>query len=143
MIIKQAFALMLTLFFINVTVFAEEINDKRAKFNYQMLCQGCHTPDGSGFKGVPQIKGFIGNFLVNQKGREYLVRVPGSANSALNDKDLAEVLNWIIFEMGGTSTPNNLQRYTAEEVAKLRKNPLFEVVEYRKQLLLELPKANK
>lgn len=143
MIIKQAFALMLTLFFINVTAFAEEINDKRAKFNYQMLCQGCHTPDGSGFKDVPRIKGFIGNFLVNQKGREYLVRVPGSANSALNDKDLAEVLNWIIFEMGGTSTPNNLQRYTAEEVAKLRKNPLFEVVEYRKQLLLELPKANK
>lgn len=143
MIIKQAFALMLTLFFINVTAFAEEINDKRAKFNYQMLCQGCHTPDGSGFKDVPRIKGFIGNFLVNQKGREYLVQVPGSANSALNDKDLAEVLNWIIFEMGGTSTPNNLQRYTAEEVAKLRKNPLFEVVEYRKQLLLELPKANK
>lgn len=143
MSIKQTFALMLTLFFINGVVFAEEINDKRAKFNYQMLCQGCHTPDGSGFKDVPQIKGFIGNFLFNQKGREYLVRVPGSANSALNDKDLAEVLNWIILEMGGASTPNNLQRYTAEEVAKLRKKTLFEVIEYRKQLLLELPKANK
>lgn len=142
MIIKHTLVMKLTFFLCCLvsTASATEINDKRAKFNYQMLCQGCHTPDGSGVKDVPQIKGFIGNFLANKKGREYLVRVPGSANSALNDKDLAEVLNWIILEMGDKSIPKNLQRYTADEVAKLRKNPLFEVVEYRKQLLLELSK---
>lgn len=133
MIIKHTLVMTLSLFLccVATTASATEINDKRAKFNYQMLCQGCHTPDGSGFKDVPQIKGFIGNFLANKKGREYLVRVPGSANSALNDKDLAEVLNWIILEMGDKSIPKKLQRYTADEVAKLRQNPLFEVVEYR------------
>jgi len=117
---------------------AAEINDARAKFNYQMLCQGCHTPDGTGAKDVPKIKGFIGNFLTTSKGRDYLVRVPGSANSALNDADLAEVLNWMILNMGGDSVPENMQHYTAEEVAKLRRHALFEVVEYRKMLVSEL-----
>jgi len=119
-------------------VFAGEINDARAKFNYQMLCQGCHTPDGAGFKDVPKIKDFIGHFLTTPKGRDYLVRVPGSANSALNDEELAEVLNWMIVEMGGASVPDNMEMYTTKEVAELRQHSLFEVVEYRKALVAEL-----
>lgn len=118
---------------------ANEINQARAKFNYQMLCQGCHTPDGTGGNDTPKMKDHIGNFLSTQDGREYLVRVPGSANSALDDPQLAEVLNWIIIEMGGDSTPDDMQHYTAEEVGKLRKEALFEVTEYRKQILSELP----
>lgn len=105
-----------------------------------MLCQGCHTPDGSGKKDVPELKDFIGNFLTNQAGREYLIQVPGSANSALNDKELAEVINWIIVEMAGKSKPTHFTHYQADEVKKYRKNPLFEVTEYRKQLLLSLKK---
>ena len=117
---------------------ATEINFDRAKFNYQMSCQGCHTIDGTGGKDTPKIKDFIGKFLTTQQGREYLVRVPGSANSTLEDTQLAEVLNWIIIEMGGDSVPQNMQYYTASEVAQLRKNPLFEVTEYRKQLIAEM-----
>lgn len=117
---------------------ANEINAPRAKFNYQMSCQGCHTPDGTGGKDVPKIKGFIGHFLTTQPGREYLVRVPGSANSALDNEQLAEVLNWMITELGGSSVPENMKMYTAQEVAKLRKNPLFEVVAYRKKLVSQL-----
>lgn len=139
MSVKHAFATLLLCLMCSA-LNASEINHKRAKFNYQLLCQGCHTPDGSGIKEVPQIKGFIGYFLATQEGREYLVRVPGSANSALNDEDLAEVLNWMILEMGESSIPENLQMYSAQEVASLRHNPLFEVLEYRKQLLLALPK---
>jgi len=120
------------------TVSAKEINDARAKFNYQMFCQGCHTPDGTGGKDTPKIKNHIGNFLGTQEGREYLVRVPGSANSTLDNAQLAEVLNWIIVELGGESVPKNMQYYREEEVAELRKNPLFEVTEYRKQLVTAL-----
>lgn len=123
--------------------FAADVNAARAKFNYQMLCQGCHTPDGTGVKDVPQIKGFIGNFLTTSQGRDYLVRVPGSANSALNDEELAEVLNWMIVDMGGSSVPKNMKKYTAKEVAQLRKKSLFEVVEYRKMLVSQLPIDNK
>jgi hypothetical protein len=119
--------------------FAAEINVARAKFNYQMLCQGCHTSDGTGIKDVPQIKGFIGNFLTTSQGRDYLVQVPGSANSALNDIELAEVLNWIILDMGGSSVPENMKHYTAKEVAELRTKSLFEVVEYRKMIVSKLP----
>ena len=114
------------------------INTDRAKFNYQMFCQGCHTPDGTGGKSVPKIKNFIGYFLQNDIAREYLVRVPGSANSPLNDQQLAEVLNWMIIEFGGNSVPKNMQYYTANEVAKLRQHPLFEVVDYREMLVKRL-----
>lgn len=114
---------------------ADEINYARAKFNYQMSCQGCHTPDGTGGKDTPKMKDHIGYFLSSQQGREYLVRVPGSANSTLDNPQLAEVLNWIITELGGDSVPAKMQFYTAAEVAELRKDPLFEVTEYRKQLV--------
>ncbi len=117
-----------------------EINQARAKFNYQMLCQGCHTHDGSGGNDIPELKGFIGNFLATKQGREYLVRVPGSANSALNSSDLAEVLNWIILEFGADSIPKDLTMYQADEVDKLRHDALFEVIEYRKMIIAKLPK---
>lgn len=128
---------LLTIMFIQI-VDAEEINYPRAKYNYQMFCQGCHTPDGIGGKDVPKIKNFIGNFLSFQQGREYLVRVPGSANSSLNDSQLAEVLNWIVLELGGKSVPADIKLYTAKEVGKLRQDPLFEVVNYRKLLIAKI-----
>ena len=121
---------------------SDDINDARAKFNYQMFCQGCHTPDGTGINDTPQIKDHLGYFLSTQKGREYLVQVPGSANSALDSQQLAELLNWIIIEFGGNSVPENMQFYTTKEVSSLRKTPLFEVANYRKQLISELPINN-
>lgn len=121
---------------VTVTALADpEINHARAKFNYQMFCQGCHTPDGRGGAGVPRLKSFIGYFLNSQEGREYLVRVPGSANSKLNDKDLAEVLNWAILQFGEDSIPEQWQAYDAEQVGRYRQQPLLVVIEYRKQLL--------
>ena len=125
---------------LSMQVQATDINQPRAKFNYQMLCQGCHTPDGSGGIDIPEIKGFIGNFLATKIGREYLIRVPGSANSALNNEELAEVLNWMILEFGGDSVPNNMKMYQREEVAKVRYDALFEVIEYRKNIIAKLPK---
>lgn len=115
-----------------------EINIARAHYNYQMFCMGCHTPDGMGGKSVPQLRGFVGHFLKSQHGREYLVRVPGSANSALDDEQLAEVLNWKIQRFAQGSAPPNWQPYQAEEVGRYRREPLLEVVEYRKALVKSL-----
>lgn len=117
---------------------AEPINHARAKFNYQMLCMGCHTMAGVGNGHVPKMKGFIGNFLKFQEGREYLVRVPGSANSTLNDARLAEVLNWMILNYAESSLPEKMQHYTADEVSSLRSRPFFEVTQYRKKLLKKI-----
>ena len=120
---------------------AEDINWQRAHFNYQMFCQGCHTPDGSGAKTVPRMKDHVGNFLTTSAGREYLVRVPGSATSALDNAELAEVLNWILVEFAGDSLDKNYRRYTPSEVAELRVSPLNEVAHYRAQLLVEIASA--
>lgn len=119
--------------------FAADIDKQRAHFNYMMSCQGCHTPGGDSPQGnVPRMKNTVGYFLSTQKGREYLVRVPGSATSTLSDEHLAEVLNWIISEFSGDSKPEQFLPYTTGEVADLRKDPLTELVEYRKQLLEEI-----
>lgn len=117
---------------------AAEINPQRAKFHYQMHCEGCHTPDGTGAMSVPRMKDQVGLFLETQSGRDYLVRVPGSATSALENEELAEVLNWILVEMGGASVAPDFQPYTADEVAELRTYPLNEVERYRAQLLTEI-----
>lgn len=114
---------------------AFELNEERAKFNYQMFCQGCHTEDGRGHKSVPNLKGFMGHFLAHKKGREYLVRVPGSANSVLDNEQLTEVLNWMLIHFSDDSLPEGWQALDIDEVTEYRKDPLFEVIEYREQLL--------
>lgn len=116
----------------------EPINERRALFNYQMLCQGCHVGDGRGGKDVPNMKGLVGQFLKTSKGRDYLIRVPGSANSALNSKELAELLNWMIPYIGKSSVPKEFKPYTEQEVQTLREDPLMEVVEYRAKLVNEI-----
>ncbi len=120
---------------------AENPDWQRAHFNYRMSCQGCHAPDGSGAGAVPRMKDQVGQFLETRQGREYLVRVPGSATSALDDEQLAEVLNWIIQEFAGDSAADGYQRYTPLEVARLRQEPLNEVEQYRTQLLVDIARA--
>ena len=124
------------------SVVAAELNPQRAQFNYQMSCQGCHAPDGSGANAVPRMRDYVGNFLATQAGREYLVRVPGSAVSALDDAELAEVLNWIVLEFAGSSAVEPFERYSPQEVGRLRQQPLDEVVQYRAQLLVDIASAN-
>ena len=116
----------------------QELNPERAKFNYQLSCQGCHAPDGAGGTGVPALNGHIGHFLKSQAGREYLIRVPGSANALLSDEHLAEVLNWMILEFAQGSSPAQWQAYGAAEVGDYRADPLLEVLNYRQALLEEI-----
>lgn len=113
----------------------------RVVFDYQMNCQGCHTPDGSGAGSVPVMKGHVGVFLRSQAGREYLVRVPGSATSALSDERLAAVLNWIVEEFSEDSLRKPFTPYSAVEVGRLRQHPLNETDDYRQEILHEIASA--
>lgn len=111
----------------------------RTHFNYILYCQGCHTADGVGAENaVPRLKDQVGYFLQVEGGREYLVQVPGSATSALNDKDLTAVLNWMVQEFAGESLSSNARPYTEKEVAMLRKTPLKELVKHREALVLSI-----
>lgn len=115
---------------------------KLNQYNYQLFCQGCHVADGRGGKDVPDMRQHVGIFLNTQEGREYLIRVPGSANSALNNKDLAHLMNWMVVEFGQQSVPSDFKPYTAQEVGRLRVDPLLEVSDYRTSLLEKITGSN-
>ncbi len=115
-------------------------NDARARVNYMLNCQGCHRADGAGTAdgAVPTMKNFLGNFLTVSEGREFLIRVPGSANAALTDAALAEVLNWMLPQISPDQIPEDFNPYTEAEVAKWRKQPLDDVIGEREKLIARM-----
>jgi len=109
------------------------------ELNYMLQCQGCHLPDGSGTPGkVPALAGSMARFGAVPGGREFLVRVPGSAQSPLDDADLAELLNWMLRRFGPAEEAADFAPYSADEVARLRRAPLTDVDSVRRDLLEEL-----
>ena len=103
------------------TVFAD---DQRARVNYMLNCQGCHLPQTEGFEGrVPPMKDFVGYFLHSQEGREFLIRVPGVAQSALNDNEIVELMNWLITTYSVAQLPEEFVPFNVAEVARLRRDP--------------------
>ena len=103
--------------------------------DYMLQCQGCHRADGSGFgEGVPDLRDQIGRFLHVPGGREFLVRVPGSAQAPLSDAALAAVLNWMIERFGPAAVAADFRPYSAAEVAAAR-TPLLDVEGERGRLL--------
>ncbi len=106
--------------------------------DYLLGCGGCHGLDGvSNAKLVPQLRDQVGYFLTLKTGRDYLARVPNVAFSTASDQELAGLLNFMVFVIGGPSAPSRAKPYTAPEVARLRRHPLTEVslVAYRRQLV--------
>jgi hypothetical protein len=93
--------------------------------NYLESCGGCHGIEGtSSPRDIPELRGTVGRFLCSKAGREYVVRLPNVAFAAVDDRTLAELLNFMVFRLGGASTPAGARRYTASEVGRLRREPL-------------------
>jgi mono/diheme cytochrome c family protein len=92
-----------------------------ARQDYVLNCLGCHQMDGTGAPpAIPRLKDRVGYFLTVPQGRAYLAQVPGAANSLLDDARLASVLNWIVAEFAGVSSPAQWAPYGAAEVADYR-----------------------
>lgn len=105
-------------------------------FDYTLHCRGCHGGDGSGAPGaVPSFRGQIGKFLLVDGGREYLIRVPGSAQSELDDARTAALLNWLVTEYGPKEIAADFQPFTEQEITKHRRPPLTEVQQTRERLI--------
>lgn len=116
-------------------------NGRPPQVNYMTECQGCHLPDGSGMAGrVPSMKGEVQHFLAVPGGREFLVRVPGAANSKLSDADLAALLNWLVPRFGGMPQ-TSFAPYTPQEVATYRAQRLIDVSATRRALVAAFPAA--
>jgi len=115
---------------------ALQAGSEQAHVNYMLHCQGCHLPDAAGFPDkVPAMKDFVGYFLHSQEGREYLIRVPGVATSQLKDAEIAELMNWLITTYSAAQIPREFQPFTAEEVARLRKEPDRDPATSRRRVL--------
>ncbi len=127
------------LLFAFATGVAAPASSQNARIDYMLQCQGCHLADGSGAPGsVPSLQGSVGRFLRVPGGREYLVRVPGSAQSPLSDARLAGVLNWMIRVFGPERVAADFTPFSAEEVARYRNPPLTEVDSLRRDLLRQI-----
>ena len=108
------------------------------ELDYMLHCQGCHLADGSGSPGaVPSLHG-VGRFLHTSRGREYLIRVPGSAQSPLGDAALAALLDWIVARFDPETAAAGFHGFDAAEIARWRRPPLTEVDALRAELLAEL-----
>jgi len=100
--------------------------------DYVLHCQGCHQAGGTGLPGaVPQIKDSIARIAAAPGGREYIQRVPGVAQSQLDDRAVAALLNWLIAYFDSAHVPPDFAPFTADEVGKLRRQPLVHASEVR------------
>lgn len=103
--------------------------------NYLLNCMGCHLMDGSGTEGkVPALKDEVARFLHVEGGRAFLIQVPGTSQSRLNDAETAEVLNYILRSFDPGHLPDNFMPYTAEEVAQHRGTHLVDAMARRAEL---------
>jgi len=108
--------------------------------DYALYCMGCHGDQAQGVPGkVPPLAGSVALFMRSAEGRDYVLRVPGAANSALGDAQLAAVLNWLgeRFPPAGAGVQPGAP-FTAAEVGELRRRPLADVRERRREVVRTL-----
>lgn len=106
--------------------------------DYMLYCMGCHGSEARGVPGkIPALAGSLARFMRTPEGRDYVLRVPGAANSALSDAQLAAVLNWLAMRYPAAQQPEPAP-FTAEEVAHARRTPLANVQERRREVIRNL-----
>jgi hypothetical protein len=112
--------------------------DSSSRTLYALHCMGCHQRHGEGHGTVPELQGFVGNFLRVPGGREFLVQVPGVAQSGLTDAEIAAVLNWTLLEFSRNELPDDFRPYDPQEVADYRPGRLIDVLPIRAELIDEM-----
>ena len=107
--------------------------------DYMLYCMGCHGAEANGVPGkVPPLAGSLALFMRTPEGRNYVLRVPGAANSALSDAQLSAVLNWIAERYGAPGGAPLPAAFTAAEVAGIRHLPLANVPATRREVVRAL-----
>lgn len=103
---------------------------------YVVHCAGCHGMDGAGtaLGKVPDMRR-LGLFLLVPGGREFVIQVPGVMGSGLDDKQVADVTNWVLGTLAKGSAPAGSAPYSAAEVGVARAKPLLDVAAARRQLV--------
>jgi len=90
--------------------------------DYVEHCSGCHGMQGNSAPAdIPVLRDRVGYFMCTKEGRDYLIRLPNVAYSAIGDnQELADMMNFVVFGLGGASAPKGAKPFTAVEVGRLR-----------------------
>lgn len=107
--------------------------------SYELDCMGCHGVAALGVPGkIPPLAHSFARFMRSPRGRDYVLRVPGAADSPLSDSDLAAVLNWIAQRFDSEDLRSDTRPFTAQEVARVRHHPMLAVLERRREVVKAL-----
>ena len=119
---------------------AQPVSAGSPALNYRLHCMGCHLDDGSGMpqRGIPSMKGVLGHFLRLPQGRALIVQVPGVVNTPLNDRQVAELMNWMLSQWAGDSLPPGAPPYSEAEVRQLRASRPSDVARARADVVQQL-----
>jgi mono/diheme cytochrome c family protein len=126
--------LLAALWFASVPALAGDLADAHA--DYLLYCRGCHlhTGDAVPAANVPSLQA-LAPLLESAAGREYIVRVPGVAQTPMSDEQLAAVLNWVAVNFNGDTLPEDFEPYTAREVGIARTKVLTDPLKTRQEIL--------
>ena len=107
--------------------------------DYVLYCMGCHGPEAKGVPGkVPPLAHALGSYMRTPQGRNYILRVPGAANSVLSDAELAAVLNWLARSFSADELTAGVPLFTPAEVTSARHSPLSSVLATRREVVRAL-----
>lgn len=97
-----------------------------ARADYIEHCAGCHGVAGSTAPArLPELRGRVGWFMCTPEARAYLLRLPNVAQSRITDNaELANMMNFVVFVLGEDSAPPGTRPFTADEVARERRQAL-------------------
>ncbi len=101
----------------------------QARSDYIENCGGCHGIHGDSAPAqLPSLQGRVGYFMCDPDARTYLIRLPNVAHSRIADNaELADLLNYVVFDIGGGSAPAASPPFTAAEVTRERPQALSDV----------------
>ena len=107
--------------------------------NYMLYCMGCHGPRAEGVPGkVPPLAHALVLYMRIPAGRNYVLRVPGAANSVLSDAELAAVLNWLAQTFDANELSTAVPLFSPSEVTGSRHTPLPSVLAARSEVIRAL-----
>ena len=111
-------------------VWTDALSDPdQARTDYVEHCAGCHGVQGKSAPAeLPELRDRVGWFMCTPETRAYLLQLPNVAHSRiLDNQELADMMNFVVFGLGGSSAPAGARPFTADEVGKERKLPLESV----------------
>jgi len=104
-----------------------------------LYCMGCHGAQAEGVPGkIPPLAHSLGLYMRTAAGRDYVLRVPGAANSVLSDVQLTAVLNWLAREYDSQELAADVPLFTVAEVASRRHSALAAVLATRREVVRDL-----